>query len=410
MAASARWCRSRQCWKSVGRTAPENSLAAVWQPRPVDGPVTVVAWAPGRVNLIGDHTDYTGGLACPMALPVGTSVELRPGGHVLRLSSDVDPRPATVDLSHVRPGPGIELPRSWAGPGLAALEPPWSRLVAAVAVAVGATVGGAGSVRTELSVGAGLASSAAFEVALALALVRATGAPSNDRPEVLEGIELARACQRAEQWATGVPCGLLDQLTAVAAVEGHVLVIDCARGEVRPVALPDGAVVVVAGPAGRRSLAGSAYAERRRQCEAAESVIGPLRQASVDDLAALTGLAGPAAGQDEWATIGRRARHVITENERVARFAEALAAGDLVAAGRLMNESHASLRDDFEVSTPALDALVRELASTPGVYGARLTGAGFGGCAVALAAPGSPVRGRRYVPGGAATATVMPSP
>jgi galactokinase len=243
------------------------------------------------------------------------------------------------------------------------------------------TTGFTGEVRSDLPLGAGLASSAALEVAVALAL-GVDGDP----------VEVALACQRAEQAATGVPCGVMDQLAATAAVAGCALLLDCASLDFTALPLPDGVEVVVVHSGERRSLAVTAYAERRRQCEAAAAEVGPLRSATPDDVEAL---ADP--------VLRRRARHVVTENARVTAFAAALVAGDLVTAGRTMGDSHASLRDDFEVSTPLLDELVERLTATPGVYGARLTGAGFGGCVVALAAPGSPVQGWRLRAVGGAT-------
>ncbi|MDQ4069307.1 MAG: galactokinase, partial [Actinomycetota bacterium] len=194
-------------------------------------------------------------------------------------------------------------------------------------------------------------------------------------------------CQRAEHLASGVPSGVMDQLASVLGRPGHALLIDFSSLEVVPVPVPEGIDVIVVHSGEARALSGSAYAERRAQCEAAAEVVGPLRAASVDDLARL---------DDD--LLRRRARHVITENQRVRDFAGCLRTGDLAGAGRLMAASHASLATDFEVSTPALDALVAELSSTPGVYGARLTGAGFGGCTVALADRDSPVRGWRLHP------------
>jgi len=179
----------------------------------------------------------------------------------------------------------------------------------------------------------------------------------------------------------------MDQLASVMGVPGHALLVDCASLEVVPVPMPEGVDVVVVHSGQARSLVGSAYAERRAQCEAAAAVVGPLRTASLDDVARLgDGL------------FRRRARHVVSENLRVIDFAACLISGDLVGAGRLMAASHASLAADFDVSTPALDALVAELTAVPGVYGARLTGAGFGGCVVALANVTSPVRGWRLHP------------
>jgi galactokinase len=176
----------------------------------------------------------------------------------------------------------------------------------------------------------------------------------------------------------------MDQLVSAAGVAGSALLIDCASLSMTPVPLPADVEVVVVHSGQARTLAGSAYARRRAECEAAERHVGPLRTASRRAVEGLADL-----------VQRRRARHVVTENERVAAAADALDRGDLVGAGRLMLASHASLRDDFEVSTPALDRLVAELAATPGVFGARLTGAGFGGCVVALVAPGTTVRGDR---------------
>ncbi|MFP5317524.1 MAG: galactokinase [Acidimicrobiia bacterium] len=328
----------------------------------------VRAHAPGRVNLIGDHTDYTGGWVFPMAVDRGTTVELTTGGDVVELTSADEPEPARVPLD-------VEDPT--------AVNPGWARYVAGVVAVVRPARGGAGTVRTTLPLGAGLSSSAALEVAVALALGFQGTA-----------LELALACQRAEQLAWGTRTGIMDQLASAAGVAGSALLIDCTSLEVTPVALPEGMEVVVADSGQRRSVATSAYAERRAQCESAEAVVGPLRTASADDLPAL---------HDP--VVRRRARHVVTENARVLDFAAALRAGDLAEAGRLMSQSHASLRDDFEVSTPALDALVDRLAATSGVHGARLTGAGFGGCVVALAEPGSPAPGWRLQAAAGATVT-----
>jgi galactokinase len=170
----------------------------------------------------------------------------------------------------------------------------------------------------------------------------------------------------------------MDQLTAAAGVAGAALCIDCTTLTITPVPLPDDVEVVVVHSGEDRALAGSAYAERAAQCAAAEALVGPLRRASIEDLGAI---ADP--------VVRRRARHVVTENQRVGAAVAALAAGDGPKVGRLMVASHASLRDDFEVSTPALDRLVARLVAVPGVLGARLTGAGFGGCAVAIARPGA---------------------
>jgi len=313
-------------------------------------------FAPGRVNLIGDHTDTTGGLVLPMAIHLGTTVDVERGGSEVRLRSTTEPEPAAVPLDVSDP---------------AAVSPAWARYVAGVVAEVRPDRGARGTVATTLPVGAGLSSSAALEVALALGL-----------GFVGSHVDVARACQRAEHAASGVPSGIMDQLTSAAGVAESALLIDCTTLERTPVPLPPDVEVVVVHSGQARALAGSPYAERRRECEAAEAQIGPLRSALLD---AVEVIADP--------VVRRRARHVVTENARVREAAAALGVGDLVAAGRAMVASHASLRDDFEVSTPALDRLAAELAATPGVFGARLTGAGFGGCAVALTRPGAVRRG-----------------
>ncbi len=310
------------------------------------------AWAPGRVNLIGDHTDHTGGLVLPMAIDLGTMITGQPGGDVVALRSPIEPAPAEVPLDVDDP---------------AAIAPPWARYVAGVVAEVRPASGFVGAVDTTLPVGAGLSSSAALEVAVALA-VGFQG----------ESLALAQACQRAEQRASGVPCGIMDQLTSAAGVDGHALRIDCTTLTVEPVPIPSDVDVIVVDSGQRRELATSAYAERVAACQRAQAVLGPLRDATVDDLHHLL---------DE--VERRRARHVITENRRVADLADALAAGDREAMAEAMAASHRSLRDDFEVSTLLLDDLVERLVAVDGVIGARLTGAGFGGCIVALAASGA---------------------
>ena len=316
----------------------------------------IKAWAPGRVNLIGDHTDYAGGLVFPMAIDLGTTVTLCPGGSTLTLRSG---RRQSLNLT---------LP---VGDGLAAdlscLEPAWGRFVAAAAIELGATSGGSGEVSTTLPVGAGLSSSSSLELAAALAL-GFDGSP----------LELARLGRRAEQAASGVPCGIMDQLTIAAGRTGHGLLIDCATETFEAVELPDSVEVWVLHSGVTRRLAGSDYAERRAATEAAAELIGPLPEASLDSIESL-----------DDPVLRRRARHVRNECDRVRDFAAALAEDDPVGAGRLMGDSHASLRDDFEVSVPELDRLVEVLSRRNDVHGARLTGAGFGGCVVALARPES---------------------
>ena len=334
-----------------------------------DTPI-VEAFAPGRVNLIGEHTDYTGGLAVPMAIHLGTTVRGRPSADpVVVLRSDDRPDIARVPVDVDDP---------------AAAVPEWARYVAGVVHELRPTLGFVGTVTTTIPIGSGLSSSAALELAVALALGH-DGAPH----------ELAELGQRAEQLASGVPCGLMDQLASAEGRDGHALLMDFTAGTVEPVPVPDELAVVVVHSGQHRSLAGSAYAERRAACEAAAEQIGPLRDADLDAVATI-----------DDPRIRRRAHHVVTENERVRRFVAALRDGDGPLAGRLMIESHQSLRDDFEVSTTVLDDLVARLVAVPGVHGARLTGAGFGGCVVALTDPGAldegwvvrPCGGARLVP------------
>jgi galactokinase len=298
--------------------------------------------------------DLLAGLGLLTRLPVPVDGTRIPSGPEVRLTSDSEPEPAVVPLDVDDP---------------ASILPAWGRYVAGVVHELRPTVGFQGSVRSSVPKGSGLSSSAALEVAVALAL----GA-GEDR----SALELAQLCQRAEHVSSGVPSGIMDQLASAAGVAGHALLIDCHTLEIRPTPVPDGLDVVVVHSGQPRTLSGSAYAERVAECARAEADIGPLRLASVHDVDGVT---------DEVAR--RRARHVVTENERVRAFTAALAVGDLRAAGAAMLASHASLRDDYEVSTPVLDEMVERLVSTPGVHGARLTGAGFGGCVVALADAGA---------------------
>lgn len=319
----------------------------------------VVAHAPGRVNLIGEHTDHTGGLVLPLAIDRWTVVRGRRGGDTVALRSDGFAGEAIVDRT------GALSP--------AGTDAAWTRFVAAVTAEVAPAVGFRGRARTTVPVGGGLSSSASFCVALALAL----GAPLDD-PAALAA--LAALARRAEHRATGTPTGVMDQIVITQGVAGAALAIDCRTLEHRVVPLPspDEAVILVADSGVRHELASSEYGERVRACAAAEAAIGPLRDATPADVAAI---------RDP--VLRARARHVVTENARVLAVVDALAAGDHVAVGRILVEGHCSLRDDFAVSAPEVDALVDALRAVPGVLGARLTGGGFGGNVVALARPGA---------------------
>lgn len=288
-----------------------------------------------------------------MAIANSVIIEGERGGDVVRLTSDSQAEPAVVPLGNTSPD---------------GIAPDWARYVAGVVAEMQPTVGFVGHVTSTVPPGAGLSSSAALEIAVALAL-------GFDGPQ----IELAQLGRRAEHWASGVPCGIMDQLASVCGQAGRALMIDCHTLDVTPVPLPEGIDVVVIHSGQHRTLAGSGYADRVRQCRDAEVAVGPLRLAGLDDLAPLA----------HDTMLLRRARHVITENLRVRLFAAALASVEMVVAGGIMNDSHASLRDDFETSTPHVDALVASLQQQPGVYGVRITGGGFGGCVVALTEPGA---------------------
>jgi galactokinase len=308
--------------------------------------------APGRVNLIGDHTDYNDGFVLPMAIDRDCLLAYRPrdDGRIISCSLDVD---GTVDVD----AKGSDDPGQ--------VEPPWGRFVAGAVRALlerGAAVRGADvAVSSTVPVGSGLSSSSALAVALTLAL--AHGAEF-----LLTADDAARTALDAEVRATGVPGGLMDQLTSLQGKPGHALLIDCRNLEIEPIPIPDTLAVVVAHSGVPRTLAGSEYAERRAACEAAAKQLGiaALRDATLDQV------------RDD-----PRARHVVSENQRVLAFAAALRDGDIEALGPLLLASHASLRGDYEVSTPELNDLVDRLVDA-GALGARLTGAGFGGCAVAL--------------------------
>lgn len=332
--------------------------------------MNISATAAGRVNLIGDHTDYMGGLVLPMAIDLATHIEATTGGGTISLRSQAEPGELSIRLPIGEP---------------TSVDPPWGRYVAAVANELRSIGGLHGVITSTIPPGAGLSSSAALEVATALALL-ASEEPGGPTPAALAGLagdprepdptqrrELALLCQRAEHAAVGVPSGIMDQLAICAGRAGQATLIDCTDLSVTHVEVPEEAAVWVLHSGLSRRLAASAYAERRSAAEAAQQEVGPLPTADPLDIEAL-----------EDPLLRRRARHVRSECQRVLEFADALAARDLPTAGALMTASHASLRDDYEVSAPPLDDLVEALLSTSGVHGARLTGAGFGGCAVAL--------------------------
>lgn len=292
-----------------------------------------VVTAPGRVNLIGEHTDYAGGLVLPVAIDLATTVRWRPRAASVRVRSL-----AYGDVAEV-PADGSLAPAELTG---------WARHVAATVALLQrrgrASLGIEAVVASTIPIGSGLSSSAALTVALSLALCRAASFE-------LEPLELAHLARQSELLAAGVPVGLMDPACIVLARRGHALLLDCGTEEYRHVPLPPLLALVVVDSGVKRELEHSGYSERRREVEQGDQ---------------------------------RRLRHIAAENDRVRLVAAALEAGDLDALGTLFREGHESLRDDFEVSTPELDLLV-DLAYEHGALAARMTGGGFGGAIVALA-------------------------
>jgi galactokinase len=331
------------------------------------GSPTHVAVGPGRVNLIGEHTDYNGGFVLPVALKRDIRVVLRPrADRRVRLFSLEYDEQFEFDLDHIRHNPN----KLWTNyiQGVA-----WVLQEAGLALrGIDALISG------NVPRASGLSSSAALEVATAQAFLTASGLAS-----ALNGVQIATLAQRAENQFVGVNCGIMDQFISVLGQEGHALLIDCRSLDYRLIPVPKEASLVIGNTKASRSLAGSAYNERRQQCEEgvarlrqALPQVEALRDVSSAQLEAHRDLLSP--------VVYQRCRHVVSENERVLQTVEALQRNDLAAAGQLMNASHTSLRDDYAVSSPALDVMVEAMRSAPGCYGARLTGAGFGGCAVAL--------------------------
>ena len=311
------------------------------------------ARAPGRVTIIGDHTDYNGGLSLPMAIELATEVTFtpKPGSFLVGLNSDQFPgQPFEVPLGDAAP----VADEAALAAGLLRLHPPPS--------------GGTLRVTSTLPVGAGLSSSAAFAVAVLLAL--------GHDPDPLA---LARTCQEAERIA-GAHVGLLDPLAIAGATEGNALHIDFDTLETHAVAVPADAAFVIVHSEAPRLLTATPYATRRAECERAAHILGqPLGRCELGDLSELTD-----------PVLRRRARHVVTECARVREAERLLGRGNMTDLGAVITEGHRSLATDYRVSVPAVDELVEHLLAQPGVLGARMTGGGFGGCVVALCRPDSP--------------------
>lgn len=325
--------------------------------------------APGRVNLIGEHTDYNEGFVLPIAIDRRT--------YVAAAANDSETvRVHSIDLNETSTF-SLQEP-------LSSLETKWLGYIAGVAFELkkeGFTVPGADLViSSDVPIGAGLSSSAALEVSVAAAFLALS-------KQNLDKKALALAAQNAEHNYVGTRCGIMDQLTVSAAQKSHALLIDCRSLETDQIELnlPQ-TTLVICNTNVKHELATSAYNQRRSECEQAVRLlreylpaIQALRDVSVDDL--------KQHSKELPELIFRRARHIVTENARTLAAASALKAGDVETFGRLMAASHQSLRDDYEVSSPELDLMVELAGNCPGVLGSRMTGGGFGGCTVNLVRP-----------------------
>lgn len=318
----------------------------------------IIVRAPGRVNLIGEHTDYNDGYVLPMAIDHAVWMALAPRAdstvriHSLDLQAD-----AGFDLNSLAKGEGwIEYVKGVASE----LQKTGRRLRGFDAVMTG-----------DVPRGAGLSSSAAVELATARAFAAVSGFE-------WDAVEMASISQKAENRWVGVNCGIMDQMASAASKEGYALFLDCRTLEIQHAPLPEKTSVVILDTSTRRGLVDSAYNERRSQCEEAARWFGvrALRDVGVDELKKGEGKLSE--------VVMKRARHIITENARVLEAVRVMKTGDVKRLGELFNASHASLRNDFEVTNEALNQIVESAQEQPSCHGARMTGAGFGGCAVAL--------------------------
>jgi galactokinase len=316
--------------------------------------------APGRVNLIGEHTDYNDGFVLPMAIDRAVWIALRPRpDSTVRIASLDIGTESAFELHSLTRGKGwIEYPKG----------------IASALMKAGYELKGFDAVMTgDVPRGAGLSSSAAVELAVARAF-----AFSSDLE--WDAVSMAKLAQQAENEWVGVNSGIMDQMASAASREGHALFLDCRSLEFQHAPLPKGVSVVILDTSTRRGLVDSAYNERRSQCEEAARWFGVKALRDIKEI----GDWGLESGLSEVAF--KRARHIVTENARVLQAVDAMKNADLQMLGGLFNASHDSLRDDFEVTNDALNMIVSAAREQEGCYGARMTGAGFGGCAVALVA------------------------
>ncbi|XP_066474188.1 galactokinase isoform X2 [Tiliqua scincoides] len=330
------------------------------------GDPEIAVSAPGRVNLIGEHTDYNQGFVLPMALQMGT---------VMVGSPRQDGIISIVTTAEEAEEPkSVQFPVPVEGSALKPGKPHWANYVKGVIqhYRAGPLPGFNVVIASNVPLGGGLSSSASLEVATHTFLQQLC-------PDDGDPVAKALVCQKAEHTFAMMPCGIMDQFISVMGKEGHALLIDCRSLKTRLVPLSDpNLVVLITNSNIRHTLTGSEYPTRRRQCEEAAKILGKasLREASMTDLEASRSLLSM--------EVYRRARHVIGEIDRTAKAAEALQSKEYEKFGQLMVESHNSLRDDYEVSCLELDELVTAALEIPGVYGSRMTGGGFGGCTVTL--------------------------
>jgi galactokinase len=326
-------------------------------------PAELLVRAPGRVNLIGEHTDYNDGYVLPMAIDRTVWIALRPrGDHQVRISSlEMEP-PGDFSLDDLQKG-GRDWYEYLKGVAWALREGGYD------------LKGWEGVMSSDVPVGAGLSSSAAIEMATARAFAQIAGFD-------WDPVSMAQIGRKAENSWVGVSTGIMDQMASAACQAGHALFLDCRSLAYENIPLPDGVAVVVLDTATRRGNVDSGYNERFAQCQAAARYFGvkALRDVSPQELL------NKGKGLDE--VVYRRARHIVTEDQRVLDAIDAMRAGDVVRLGQLLDASHASMRDDFEITNEALNIMVTVARRQPGCYGARMTGGGFGGCAMALVEAG----------------------
>ena len=317
--------------------------------------------APGRVNLIGEHTDYNDGFVLPMAIDRSIWI-------ALRKRHDSNVQVSSIDFCQQE---------SFSLEHLKKEQSNWVEYIKGVAWALKnkgyKLEGWEGVIAGNVPIGAGLSSSAAIEIASALAFSLTSNIEWDAR-------QMALIAQQAENNWMGVSSGIMDQMISASGQAGHALLIDCRNLETQPAPLPSGSVVVILDTGTRRELVDSAYNERRSQCEEAAKFFGvkALRDVTIEQFETKKGQLDP--------LIARRARHIITENKRTTEAAQAMQDNDSVKMGQLMKQSHISLRDDFEISSKALDLMADLAQKHKACFGARMTGGGFGGCAVALVA------------------------